>query len=66
MGGWSMRLNITLEEGRVLDQVLQTIIKRPDVANIIYADYKEDFDLINKLAGRVKAACIQEGDNAKR
>ena len=40
MGGWSMQLNITLEEGRVLDQALQTIIKRPDVANIIDADYR--------------------------
>jgi len=61
-----MQLNMTLEEGRVLAQALQTIIKRPDVANSIFADYKEDIDLINKLAGRVKATCIQEGDNARR
>jgi hypothetical protein len=45
MGAWSMELDQAL---------LQTIIKRPDVANIIYADYKEDVDLINKLAGRAR------------
>jgi hypothetical protein len=61
-----MQLNMTLEEGRVLAQALQTIITRPDVANIIFADYKEDIDLINKLAGRVKVTCIQERDNARR
>ena len=60
-----MQLNITLEEGRVLDQALQTIIKRPDVANIIYTDDKEDIDLINKLAARVKAAYTQEGEKPK-
>ena len=60
-----MQLNLTLEEGRVLDQALEIIIKRPDIANIIYAELKQDVELITMVAKRVKEAYIQEGVSRK-
>ncbi len=65
MGGRSVQLNLTLEEGRVLDQALEIIIKRPDIANIIYAELKQDVELINMVAKRVKEAYIHEGVSRK-
>ena len=65
MGGRSVQLNLTLEEGRVLDQALEIIIKRPDIANIIYAELKQDVELITMVAKRVKEAYIHEGVSRK-
>jgi hypothetical protein len=48
-------VELTHEELRVLNLVLDNIVKHPDIADRLYAGDKKAISLINGLAGRVRA-----------
>lgn len=57
-----MKLDLTLEEVRVLDVAVEYIKRHRDVAAKIYAGYKDDIKTINAVGGTLRAAYV----NGKR
>ncbi len=57
-----MKLDLTLEEVRVLDVAVEYIKRHRDVAAKIYAGYEDDIKTINAAGGTLRAAYL----NGKR
>ena len=57
-----MKLELTLEEARVLDVAVEYIKRHRDVAAKIYAGYEDDIKTINAVGGTIRAAFL----NGKR
>lgn len=57
-----MKLELTLEEVRVLDTTVEYIKRHRDVAAKIFAGYEDDIKTINAVGGTVRAAYL----NGKR
>lgn len=57
-----MKLELTLEEVRVLDAAVEYIKRHKDVAAKIYAGYEDDIKTINAVGGTLRAAYL----NGKR
>ncbi|WP_447601832.1 hypothetical protein [Nitrospira sp. Nam80] len=53
-----MKLELTLEEVRVLDAALEYIKKHKDVAEKIYAGYEDDIKTVNAVGGLLRAAYV--------
>ena len=53
-----MKLELTLEEARVLDAALEYIKKHKDVAEKIYAGYEDDIKTVNAVGGLLRAAYV--------
>jgi hypothetical protein len=59
-GGMLMKLELTIEEVRVLDAAIEYIKKHKDVAVKIYAGYEEDMKTVNAVGGTLRAAYLHE------
>ncbi|MCW5797210.1 MAG: hypothetical protein KIT40_01810 [Nitrospira sp.] len=57
-----MKLDLSLEEARVLDIAVEYIKRHKDVASKIYAGYEDDMKTINAVGGTIRAAYL----NGKR
>ena len=57
-----MKLELTLEEMRVLDTTVEYIKRHRDVAAKIFAGHEDDIKTINAVGGTVRAAYL----NGKR
>ena len=55
-----MKLELTLEEVRVLDVAMEYIKKHKDVAVKIYAGYEDDIKTVNAIGGMLRAAYLHE------
>ncbi|MCC2642276.1 MAG: hypothetical protein K0S45_2689 [Nitrospira sp.] len=55
-----MKLELTIEEVRVLDAAIEYIKKHKDVAVKIYAGYEEDMKTVNAVGGTLRAAYLHE------
>lgn len=55
-----MKLELTLEEVRVLDVAIEYIKKHKDVAVKIYAGYEDDMKTVNAVGGTLRAAYLHE------
>jgi hypothetical protein len=53
-----MKLELTLEEVRVLDAAVEYIKKHKDVAVKIYAGYEDDIKTVNAVGGMLRAAYV--------
>ncbi|MBX3370261.1 MAG: hypothetical protein KF793_07690 [Nitrospira sp.] len=53
-----MKLDLTLEEVRVLDVAVEFIKRHRDVAAKIYAGYEDDIKTINAVGGTLRAAYV--------
>lgn len=53
-----MKLDLTLEEVRVLDVAVEYIKRHRDVAAKIYAGYDDDIKTINAVGGTLRAAYV--------
>ena len=57
---YAMKLELTLEEARVLDVAVEYIKKHKDVAVKIYAGYEDDIKTVNAVGGMLRAAYLTE------
>jgi len=57
-----MKLDLSLEEARVLDIAVEYIKRHKEVAAKIYAGYEDDMKTINAVGGAIRAAYL----NGKR
>ncbi|HQR14015.1 MAG TPA: hypothetical protein PKW52_00475 [Nitrospira sp.] len=57
-----MKLDLSLEEARVLDIAVEYIKRHKDIAAKIYAGYEDDMKTINAVGGTIRAAYL----NGKR
>lgn len=57
-----MKLDLSLEEARVLDIAVEYIKRHKEVAAKIYAGYEDDMKTINAVGGTIRAAYL----NGKR
>ncbi len=57
-----MKLDLSLEEARVLDTAVEYIKRHKDVASKIHAGYEDDMKAINAVGGTIRAAYL----NGKR
>jgi hypothetical protein len=55
---YPMKLELTLEEVRVLDAAVEYIKKHKDVAVKIYAGYEDDIKTVNAVGGMLRAAYV--------
>ena len=55
-----MKLELTLEEARVLDVAVEYIKKHKDVAVKIYAGYEDEIKTMNAVGGMLRAAYLTE------
>lgn len=53
-----MKLDLTLEEVRVLDVAIEYIKRHRDMAAKIYAGYEDDIKTINAVGGTLRAAYV--------
>ena len=53
-----MKLELTLEEVRVLDAAVEYIKRHKDVAVKIYAGYEDDIKTVNAVGGLLRAAYL--------
>ena len=53
-----MKLELTLEEIRVLDAAVEYIKRHKDVAVKIYAGYEDDIKTVNAVGGMLRAAYL--------
>ncbi len=53
-----MKLELTLEEVRVLDAAVEYIKRHKDVAVKIYAGYEDDIKTVNAVGGMLRAAYL--------
>jgi hypothetical protein len=53
-----MKLELTLEEARVLDVAVEYIKRHRDVAARIYVGYEDDIKTINAVGGTIRAAFL--------
>lgn len=59
-----MQLDLTLEESRVLNVVVDHIFKHKELKKKIYAGYKDDISTFDGLAGRLRG--LYEMEKQKR
>jgi hypothetical protein len=55
-----MKLELTLEEARVLDVTVEYIKRHKDVAAKIFSGHDEDLKIVNAIGGMLRAAYLQE------
>lgn len=55
-----MKLELTLEEARVLDVAVEYIKKHRDVATKIFAGHEDDIKTVNAIAGTLRAAYLHQ------
>jgi hypothetical protein len=55
-----MKLELTLEEVRVLDAALEYIKKHKDIAVKIYEGYEDDIKTVHAVGGMLRAAYLHE------
>ena len=53
-----MKLELTLEEVRVLDAAVEYIKRHKDVAVKIYAGYEDDIKTVNAVGGMLRSAYL--------
>ena len=55
-----MKLELTLEEARVLDVAVEYIKRHKDVAEKIFPGHDDDLKMVNAIGGMLRAAYLQE------
>lgn len=55
-----MKIELTLDEVRVLEAAIEYIKKHKDVAMKIYAGYEDDIKTVNAVGGTLRAAYLHE------
>ena len=55
-----MKLELTLEEARVLDVTVEYIKRHKDVAAKIFPGHDDDIKIVNAIGGMLRAAYLQE------
>ncbi len=55
-----MKLDLTLEEARVLDAAVEYIKKHREVAAKIFAGQEDDIKTVNVIAGSLRATYLHE------
>ena len=54
-----MKLDLTLEEARVLDVAVEYIKRHREIAAKIYAGYEDEIKTINAVGGTIRAAYLK-------